>query len=92
LVQQQWHHGRERHQPDEHQRLGYAAAEHRAPGVPNDREIPAGQDGNQNYYNLTLYTLSHLLHYTTQKQRNELYNMSLMWVSGVAFDLSMYWR
>lgn len=45
LVQQQRHHGRERHQPDEHQRLGHAAPEHRAPGVPDDREVPAGRDG-----------------------------------------------
>lgn len=67
LVQQQWHHGRERHQPDEHQRLGHTASEHRAPGVPDDREIPAGQGGNQNCHIIIFATV-----YLTQKQHDEL--------------------
>lgn len=54
LVQQQRHHGREWHHPDEHQRLGHAAPEHRAPGVPDNREVPAGRDGKQ-IYNLSIH-------------------------------------
>jgi hypothetical protein len=47
LVQQQRHHGRERHQPDEHQRFGHAAPEHRAPRVPDYREVPATDTENR---------------------------------------------
>lgn len=41
LVQQQRHHDRERHEPNEHQRFGHATPEHRSPRVPHNREIPA---------------------------------------------------
>lgn len=46
LVQQQRHHGRERHHPDEHQCFGHAAPEHRAPRVPDYREVPAAEREN----------------------------------------------